>query len=121
MADIVCEYREPLVTTVHLNYLQAPERHEYEVVGDRGWAQADFFGGWVRFGERGRTEVEMEQLPQERDDIFRAEHQAFFDAVEGKRPPETSAADGLVSAAICEAAVQSWKTRERVPLAAESS
>lgn len=117
VADIVCEYDGNLLTTVHLNYAQAPERHEYEIVGDRGWAQADFFGGWVRLARRGSGQTVTESFAQERDDIFRAEHQAFFDAVAGQRPPETSAAEGLVSTAICEAAIQSWRSGERVRLA----
>ena len=114
--DMVCEYRSKLITTVHLNYVQLPERHEYEIVGDRGWATADFFSGVVRYGNRAENRITEEKLTQERDDIFRAEHQAFFDAVEGKRKPETSAADGLISTAICEAALESWRTRERVRL-----
>jgi predicted dehydrogenase len=36
--------------------------------------------------------------------------------VNGTRAPETSAAEGLVSTAICEAAIESWKTRQRVAL-----
>ena len=42
--------------------------------------------------------------------MFRAEHRAFFEAADGKRPPETSAADGLVSTAICEAILESYTT-----------
>ena len=37
-------------------------------------------------------------------------HQAFFEAVDGLRQPESPAAQGLVSVAVCEAAMQSWKT-----------
>jgi predicted dehydrogenase len=114
--DMIFEFDANLQASVHLNYVQFPERHSYEVTGTQGWAELDFFGGWIRHGSRSTGTVETETFQQERDDIFRAEHAAFFDAVEGKRPPETSAADGLVSTAICEAAVQSWRTAERVLL-----
>jgi predicted dehydrogenase len=114
VADIICEYAANLMTTIHLNYVQLPERHEYEVVGDRGWATVDFFSGTVRIGMRAESRVRTETFTQERDDVFRAEHSAFFEMVEGKRGAETSASDGLISTAICEAAVQSWRTRERV-------
>ena len=114
VADMVCEYSGGLIATVHLNYVQLPERHAYEITGDRGWIEADFFGGWIRYGSRDRATAETESFVQQRDDIFRAEHDAFFAAVDGLRAPETSAADGLVSTAVCEAAVQSWQSGERV-------
>lgn len=114
VVDLICEYDSRLITSVHLNYAQMPERHDYEVVGDEGWAFLDFHTGTFQIGNRRRREVETEVFVQERDDIFRAEHQAFFEAAEGRRKPETSAADGLVSTAICEAAVRSWQSRQRV-------
>ena len=58
--------------------------------------------------------MEVTKYPSVRDDMFRAEHQAFFEMVKGTRAPETSAAEGLVSTAICEAAIESWKSRQRV-------
>ncbi|MCL5742351.1 MAG: Gfo/Idh/MocA family oxidoreductase [Acidobacteria bacterium] len=117
VTDTICEYGGGLITSVHLNYVQLPERHIYEIVGDRGWTEADFFGSWIRIGSRPDGSVRTETFIQERDDIFRAEHAAFFEAIEGRRAPETSAADGLVSTAICEAAMQSWQTGRRVALA----
>jgi len=116
VADVICEYDSHLITTIHLNYLQMPERHEYEIVGDRGWATVDFFTGILRYGIRQDKQVREEIFVQDRDDIFRAEHRAFFDCVEGRRRPETSAEDGLISTAICEAALHSWRSRERVRL-----
>jgi predicted dehydrogenase len=115
--DMICEYEGDLLASIHLNYVQSPERHCYEVIGDLGWAELDFFGGWIRYASRSTGEVQTETFQQQRDDIFRAEHTAFFDAVDGKRAPETTAADGLISTAICEAAVESWRTGQRVLLA----
>ncbi len=116
VTDTICQYDGDLITSVHLNYVQLPERHEYEVVGDLGWAQVDFFGGWIRFGDRTEGTVCTETFDQPRDDIFRAEHAAFFEAVAGSRAPETSAADGMVSTAICAAAVESWRTGQAVAI-----
>jgi predicted dehydrogenase len=116
VTDIVCRYKEDLITTVHLNYVQLPERHEYEVVGDLGWAQVDFFGGWIRRGDRRDGSLCVENFDQPRDDIFRAEHAAFFETIAARRPPETSAAAGLVSTTICAAAVESWRTGRAVTL-----
>ena len=115
VADVICEYDSHLITHVHLNYAQMPERHTYEVIGDEGWAFLDFNEGLVLVGNRRQQTVQTKTFRQDRDDIFRAEHNAFFDAVEGRRSPETSAADGLISTMICAAALESYRTKRKVP------
>lgn len=117
VADIVLEYDGTLAATIHLNYVQMPQRHYYEFVGDEGWAVLDFETKQMMLGRRRAQTIETIAFPQERDDMFRAEHRAFFEAVAGAREPETSAADGLVSTAICEAIVDSWRTGRRVLIA----
>jgi predicted dehydrogenase len=116
VADIVLEYDAPLISHIHLNYVQMPQRHCYEVTGDEGWAILDYELGMLRVGYKKSQSVDTILFEQDRDDIFRAEHTAFLDAVEGYRHPETSAADGLVSTAICEAILKSWQngTKTRI-------
>ncbi len=109
VADIVLEYDAQLSSHIHLNYVQMPQRHCYEVTGDEGWAVLDYEQGTLRVGYKKSQSVDTISFQQERDDIFRAEHAAFLEAVEGRRRPETSAADGLVSTAICEAIMKSWQ------------
>jgi predicted dehydrogenase len=93
-----------------------PQRHEYEVVGDEGWALLDFYKSTLNVGRRREQTVETKTFIHERDDIFRLEHQAFFDAADGNRPPETSAEDGLVSTAVCEASLRSYRSGRKVDL-----
>ena len=38
---VTLEYEEPLIATIHMNYLQHPDRGACEVIGDRGWALFD--------------------------------------------------------------------------------
>jgi predicted dehydrogenase len=116
VADIICEYDAALITHLHLNYVQAPQRHEYEVVGDEAWALVDFDHGGIRIGRRRERTIETRTLTHERDDIFRLEHEAFFDAADGKREPETSARDGMVSTAVCEASMRSYRSGRKVGL-----
>ena len=52
VADIVCEYDDALLTTIHLNYVQMPHRHLYELVGDEGWASIDFETKQMTLGRR---------------------------------------------------------------------
>mgnify|MGYP005834447267 CR=1 FL=1 len=94
-----------------------PQRQAVELVGDRGWAALDVERGTLRIGlAEGAAESE-EQVHAVRDDMYRQEHQAFLDAIDGKRPLASPAADALVSMEIIDAALTSWKTGERIPLA----
>lgn len=109
-----CEYKSPLLTTIHLNYIQMPQRHEYEIVGEQGWVVLDVDGGTLRTGLRKDRSVQIKRFDTVRDETYRMEHQAFLDAVEGKRGPESSAADSMVSLAVCDAALKSWRSHQRI-------
>lgn len=113
---ISCDYERPLIATIHLNYLQMPERHEYEIVGDQGWAIFDLNTGQLRMGRRAPAAESLEEYPIDRDPVYAAEHAAFLDAVAGRRAPESPAADAIVSMQIVDAALASWRSRTRVQL-----
>lgn len=111
---VACDYEGPLLATIHLNYLQMPERHDYEIVGDRGWAALDLVQGRIRIGRQADSSEREETFSTERDPIYRAEHAAFLDAVAGRRNPESAATDAIVSMRIIAAALESWRTHSRV-------
>lgn len=113
---LTLEYKNPMIATIHLNYLQMPERHEYEIVGDQGWAILDANTGYLWIGEKKTKKESVQQITTERDHMYRLEHQAFFDAIEKKREPETSVADGMISMMIIDAALHSWKMKKRISL-----
>jgi predicted dehydrogenase len=119
---LTCEYDPspaPMISTIHLNYVQMPEQHEYEIVGDKGWAMFDLNKGVVRLGRRDDPAAErVEQISTERDIMYEAEHQAFFDAIAGRREPESPAGDAIVSLEIMDAALRSWRAGAPVELAA---
>lgn len=114
VADIFFEYDTDLQAHVHLNYVQMPQRHCYEVTGEQAWATLDYEEGCLQIGYRATQAIETIRFQQERDDIYRLEHEAFLEAVAGNRPVETSAADGLVSTALSESVLSSWKTNSKV-------
>lgn len=114
VADILLGYGDrALLSHIHLNYVQMPQRHCYEVTGDEGWAMLDYERSVLRVGYQRSQSLETISFEQERDDIFREEHKAFLEAVAGRRLPETPASDGLVSTAVCQAIQQSWETGEK--------
>ena len=112
--SLTLDYDAPLLATVHLNYVQMPERHEYEIAGDRGWLLWDLSAGRIRIANRAQQNVVDEPVSTERDPVYRTEHQAFLDAVDGRRRPESPAEEASVSLAVIQAALASWKEGRRV-------
>ena len=101
---------------IHLNYAQMPERHQYEITGDRGWAILDVNERLLRIGSRATNASETSHFEFDRDDAYKAEHQAFLDAVEKKRSPETPFEEAIISVAFCVAAMRSWETGKPMDL-----
>jgi len=87
VAAIICEYDAPFVATIHLNYVQMPERHTYEIIGDEGWATLDFNQGLLSVGRRREQDVRTFTYGTEKDDMVRTE-----------------------------AAIESWRTGRRAPV-----
>jgi predicted dehydrogenase len=113
---LLLDYDTPLTTSIHLNYLQYPDRYHYEFIGDKGWIYYDLISNSLMIGNRKDNIVRKKKIQVDRDHIYIAEHQAFFDTIEGKRLPESSAEDALQSMIVLEAAIQSWKSKKRIEL-----
>jgi len=114
VATLTYLFHRPLLATLHLNYVQLPERHEYEIVGDLGTAILDANDGNLRIGRRRTGETTIERFELDRDQMYRAEHEAYLLTIDGKRKAESPPEVGLVSTAVCEAAIESWKTGRKV-------
>jgi predicted dehydrogenase len=106
IADLLFRFSSDMQAHVHLNYIQSPQRHDYEVTGTRGWVKLDAEDGILNFGLADDPSVRREVLSQDRDDIYRAEHQAFLDRLAADQTQESPAAEALVSTAIYEAVMQ---------------
>ena len=119
VAVVVCDYEDSLIATIHLNYLQMPDRHEYEIIGDQGWISVDMFKGKMIIGKQSDGSTRVETFPNDKDSWYQSEHSAFLEAIAGKRPPESPARDAIVSMEVIDAAIRSFTTRQRVSLPAE--
>ena len=77
----------------------------------------DLNRGQLRRGQRDDAREWTEEFSIERDPMYVAEHQAFLDAVAGKRGAESPPEDAIVSMQIIEAAMASWRSGrpERLP------
>lgn len=113
---MLLDYDTQTTACINLNYLQYPDRYHCEFIGDRGWVYYDLMNNELTIGDAVKAEARKETIAFERDEIYVAEHQAFLDAVAGKREPESPPVEALQSMIVLEAALRSWKTRQRVLL-----
>ena len=121
VVTLVCDFDTPLVATVTLNYLQMPERHECEVIGDKGWLSFDLKSGEFRTGLRDGKSMTVENFAAERDEMYRQEHTAFINAIDGKSKPSSPPGEAIVSMEIIDAAFRSIDCGTRVELGGTSA
>lgn len=109
-------YASNLLGSLHLNYLQMPQRHHYELVGEDGWVLFDGDTGEMRLGDRESRRVTTESYPFEADAIYIREHEAFLAAAAGERAPESSVEEALLAVKVADATIASWRSGQRVAL-----
>jgi len=109
-------YATNLLGSLHLNYLQMPQRHHYELVGEEGWVFFDADTGEMRLGDRESRLIATESYPLEADGIYIREHDAFLAAAAGERAPESSVDDALLAVKVADATMASWSSGKMVAL-----
>ena len=115
--SMVLDYDAPLLATVDLNYLQLPQHHEGEIIGDAGSARFDLDTGVIELRRVEANDVIAEDIATERDDAYRAEHDTFLGAVAGSNPPSSPPHEAIVATEIIEAGLCSLRDKRRVALA----
>jgi predicted dehydrogenase len=104
VVEILVEFAGRLVASVHLDFFQKPRRRQTELLGTEGailvefarWDRSTvsvFDGAWT-----------LEEIPTDRDDMFRAEDREFLEAVSRDRPIRLTIAEGRKSVEIAAAA-----------------
>jgi len=64
---LILDYGRRKLATVHLNYVQMPQRHEWEIVGDKGWILINPDQGTLRPGLRATETETVETFPVDPD------------------------------------------------------
>ena len=99
----------------HFNYVQHPQVHTLEIVGDRGYIQGDFMSASIAVGSIDGT-VERFSAPREFDDVYRAEWDHFIRAVRGEVEPENDARSAILPTLLMQAQRESAMTGREVSL-----
>lgn len=112
IADIFFGYDGDFQAHVHLNYIQFPQRHHYEFIGTKGWIYLDAEDNLLVKGYAQSDTVESHRYSQTRDDIYRAEHDAFLMNVAMNQRQESPSCDAIVSTALFEAVMEAYRKGE---------
>jgi len=118
IADIIMSYKGavPFSSTIHLNYVQMPQRHLYEITGDKAWAVLDAEKQIIKIGYKDSTKFDTISVNQDRDDIFRLEHIAFFNLLNQKNSEMDSVDNVVKTQIICDAIIESWRRNEVISI-----
>lgn len=118
VADAILTFKDGIVATVHLDYLQRPEIHQLKVVGTEGtliWDNAD---GSVRWWSTDSNEYPTLTVPKgfERNRLFLDEMEHFIELISGNVHPVCSLEDGVEALKVATAVHLSASRGERVEL-----
>jgi predicted dehydrogenase len=109
--DLLLRHASGVLASLHLDFYQRPPQRSYEIVGTRGRAVLDYYGGRLtRYASPDDdavtpreldvstpSEVVEVQLGWDRNDMFIAELGYFFDCLEHGRQPEPGLEDGVAA------------------------
>jgi predicted dehydrogenase len=129
VAEIGLRFSSGLIGGVHLNYVQRPPVHQFEIVGTSGtlhWDNADgilhFHKMPAPFGSYSDLPpapvTESFPLPQgfERNQLFISQTEHFVEVVSGKTAPVCTLHDGVLALRMALAAYESQRTEKVIRL-----
>ncbi|MBI5034757.1 MAG: Gfo/Idh/MocA family oxidoreductase [Chloroflexi bacterium] len=89
VVELLMEFEDRCVATVHLDFFQRPRRRQIEIIGTQGVVMVEFAkweGCTVSLFESAKGEWVSEEMITERDDMFRAEDREFLQAIGEDKP-----------------------------------
>lgn len=103
-----------LAAHTHFNYVQYPQVHTLEIVGDRGYIQGDFMKPEILVGWDDRTEII--RMKRDFDDVYRAQWDGFIQAIRRERAVENPAASAILSTLLMQAQKESGQSGREVSI-----
>jgi predicted dehydrogenase len=105
-AVTVLRYAGGAIVTVHMDYIQHPQRRLLEVFGDRKSIEFDLQSDTIRIYDTDTPGVHTLTFENVRDNRFRAEHQNLIDAALNGAKPKVDGEAGLRALEIAEKAIR---------------
>jgi predicted dehydrogenase len=115
-AEIGLRFKDGVLGTVHLDYIQRPPTHHLEIVGTQGTIRWDYVTGRLRLYRTSNEQPEVENLPPhfERNQLFLDQMKHFLAVVQEKEQPRCSLQDGIKAQQLVMAALESARTKKMV-------
>lgn len=101
--------------STHFNYVEHPQVHSLEIVGDKGYIIGDFMSAKITVGTID-GKVETIETPRDFDNVYRAEWEHFIKALKGEVEPENQAKDAIYSILLMYAQRESAEKQKEVDI-----
>ena len=112
--DILYRYDSgDIGASCHFNYVEHPQVHTLEIVGDKGYIQGDFMSAKITVGSIDGT-VEYIDASRIFDDVYRAEWDNFIRSIRKETLPENPADSAIISTLLMYAQRESAQTGKEV-------
>ena len=116
VAEILLEFEDRRVATVHLDFFQRPRRRQIELIGTEGVAIVEF-ARWehctVSLYDSGAREWIVTEMDTERDDMFRDEDRDFLCCVAEGKPISCTVEEAMKSVRVVVSAHTSGRSSDR--------
>ena len=106
---------------IHFNYVQHPQIHDLQIVGDKGYILGDFMSADVIVGSRETAATETfsntrSGINTDFNNVYRAQWNEFLRAVRGERNPENPPEQAIVSTLLMYSQIESAETGKEVDI-----
>lgn len=101
---------------IHFNYVQHPQIHNLQIVGDKGYILGDFMTADVTVGSRDGSTETFTGLRGDFNDVYREEWDVFLRAVRGERKAENPPEQAIVSTLLMHSQIESGKAGHEVDI-----
>ena len=104
---------------IHFNYVQHPQIHNLQIVGDKGYILGDFMSADVIVGcqETASTETISDTrscINTDFNNVYREQWDAFLKAICGERKPENPPEQAIVSTLLMHSQIESGKAGKEI-------
>ena len=106
---------------IHFNYVQHPQIHDLQIVGDKGYILGDFMSADVTVGSRETAETEVfsatrSGIDNDFNNVYRAQWNEFLRAIRGERKAENPPEQAIVSTLLMYSQIESAKAGHEVSI-----
>jgi predicted dehydrogenase len=118
--DTVYRYEDKSMGAhIHFNYVQHPQIHDLQIVGDKGYILGDFMSADVTVGDRETMDTEVfpstrSNINNDFNNVYRTEWNEFLRAIRGERKPENPPEQAIVSTLLMHSQIESAKAGHEI-------